>query len=68
MATTKTVPLPGGAVAAHVVLLVHDTLVARRPPNWNWVDPGVTSKPVPVMVTTVAGGPMDGEIERSEGM
>ena len=59
----STVPsAPAGEVAVQVVAEVHETAVAAVPPKLAVVAPA--TKPVPVMVTTVAppGGPPFGEI------
>lgn len=67
IATTDTMPLPAGTTAVHVVLFEQLTLEAEALPNVNDVLPGVTSKPVPVMVTVKPAGPLDGEIVPRDG-
>src|SRR5207244_7142435 len=59
-----------GVTAVQLVDVLHVTLLARTPPNLNFVCPATMSKPAPVMVTTVppAVGPDVGEIDASEGM
>src|SRR5512135_2629830 len=53
VAVTCTVPVPAGLVAVQLVVEAHETPVAAVAPNCTVVAPGVVSKPVPVMVTTV---------------
>jgi hypothetical protein len=59
---TPTVPMPGGLVAVHCVLLLQLTLEARALPKATLVAPGVVLKPLPLIVTTVppAAGPWFG--------
>ncbi len=65
----STIPDPGGEIAQHAVLVVHVTELAWLDPNITMTLPGVESKYVPLIATSVPpdAGPLAGDTDVTVG-